>query len=238
MSQRNKNNSIIFLTTLSVYLGLVLVGAPQASAQLNQEGCFQLKDKVSQPTENDRKLYLASEFVGKPIQILIARLDHLSKQNKFNFKNSFNYQYLQIDTYGERSQISILNSDGGVWLQEELKQLVRNFTDWKNGSQLQRFNEKSRKNSFYSEVTFQLNNEELSVKVKTEQPKPEYAQKIATDNNSYFQTAIIQEQNKICEVIYQNSESFAENNQVFIVTRLPRGSLEELLKQDAKAESK
>ena len=34
MSNKNKHNSIVFLTTLSVYLGLVLVGAtPQVLAQ-------------------------------------------------------------------------------------------------------------------------------------------------------------------------------------------------------------
>jgi hypothetical protein len=40
------------------------------------------------------------------------------------------------------------------------------------------------------------------------------------------------------QIIYQNTEISRENNQIFIVTRLPRGSLDELLKQDAKAESK
>ncbi|MGI8638399.1 MAG: hypothetical protein ACR2MG_00365 [Pyrinomonadaceae bacterium] len=234
MTNRKNYNSIVFLTTLSVYLGLVLVsGTPQVSAQSIEKGCFQLHNEDSQPNENDRKLYLASEFVGKPIQILLTHLIELSQQNKLSFEDNFNYQYLKVDTDGEVPQISILNSGGGIWLQDDLKQLVWCFTGWKIGSQLKRFNEKFQKTSYYSEVTFQLNDEGLSIKVKTEQQKPEYAQKAASDNNSYFQNAIIQEQNKVCKVIYQNSESFAENNQVFIVTRLPRGSLNALLAKDA-----
>ncbi len=229
MSNSKNYNSIVFLTTLSVYLGLVFVGVPQASAQLNQTGCFQWQNENSELTENDRKLYLASEFVGKPIQILLVRLEELSSQNKFDLRDNFNYQYLQVDTDGEVSQTSVLNSEGGILLQNELQQVVRNFTGWKLGSQLKRFNEKNQKKSYFSEVTFQLNGEGLSVKVKTEQPKPEYAQKYAIDNNSYFQSAIIQEKNKICDLIYQKTQSFAENNQVFIVTRLPRGSLDALL---------
>lgn len=229
MTSGKNYNSIVFLTTLSVYLGLVFVGVPQASAQLNQTGCFQRQNENLELTENDSQFYLASEFVGKPIQILLIRLEELSSQNKFDLKGNFNYQYLKVDTDGEVSQISVLNSEGGILLQNELQQIVRDFTGWKTGSQLKRFNEKNRKKSYFSEVTFQLNSEELSVKVKTEQSKPEYAQKRAIDNNSYFQSAIIQEKNKVCDLIYQKTQSFAKNNQVFIVTRLPRGSLDALL---------
>ena len=232
MSNSKSYNSIVFLTTLSVYLGLVLVGGtPPVLAQSVEKGCFEWKDSNSQLNENDRKLYLASEFAGKPIQILLARLNELFTKNKFDFEDDFNYKYLKVDTDGEVSQITVLNSEGGISLQNELQQLVRYFTGWKTGSQLKRFNEKNQKKSYFSEVTFQLSSEELSVKVKTEQPKPEYAQKYALDNNSYFQSAIIQEKNKVCDIIYQNTQSFAENNQVFIVTRLPRGSLDALLAQ-------
>jgi hypothetical protein len=48
----------------------------------------------------------------------------------------------------------------------------------------------------------------------------------------------IQQINNSQIIIYQSTEISKENNQVFIITRLPRGSLDELLKQDAKAESK
>jgi hypothetical protein len=45
-------------------------------------------------------------------------------------------------------------------------------------------------------------------------------------------------ENTLTKELYENAKVTSENNQVFIVTRLPRGSLDELLKQDAKAESK
>lgn len=233
MSKKNNYNSIVFLTTLSVYLGLVLVGAtPSILAQETVKGCFQIQSNANnkiQPSENDLKLYLASGLVGKPVQILIAHLNELAEQNKFNFDDSFHLEYLIIETSGERIQIRNLTSDSKSWLQDELKYVATEFTGWHQGSQLKRFNNDFQKNSYYSEVSFKLDDEGLIVKVKTEYETSEYAHQVATDNNSLFQNAYIQSQSKDCEIIYQNSQSLDENNQVFIVTRLPRGSLDTLL---------
>ncbi len=233
MNKKANHNSIIFLTTLSVYLGLVLVGgtAP-VLAQENFKGCFELQSKQNekiQPSANDLKLYLASEFVGKPVQIFLSRLNDFSEQGKFNFEDSFRFEYLIIETGGEKLQIRNLYPNNEIWLQEQLKQVADEFTGWHRGSQLKRFNNEFQKDSYFSEVSFQLDNEGLNIKVKTEQETLEYAHQVAIDNNSLFQNASIQTQSKVCEVIYKNSESFAENNQVFIVTRLPRASIDALL---------
>ena len=40
------------------------------------------------------------------------------------------------------------------------------------------------------------------------------------------------------QLIYANTTAVTENNQVFIVTRLPRASIDEFLKEDAKADKK
>ncbi len=57
MSQRNKNNSIIFLTTLSVYLGLVLVGGatPSVLAQAALTRNFDVQEEIEVRDDLDNK---------------------------------------------------------------------------------------------------------------------------------------------------------------------------------------
>jgi hypothetical protein len=54
---KSKNNSIIFLTTLSVYLGLVLVGgaAPHVLAQAALTQAFEITDEIEATDDIDRK---------------------------------------------------------------------------------------------------------------------------------------------------------------------------------------
>nr|MCU0240754.1 hypothetical protein [Pyrinomonadaceae bacterium] len=56
MSKTKSYNQIIFITTLSVYLGLVLVGAsPQVLAQAAITNKFELKDQIEQKDDLDKK---------------------------------------------------------------------------------------------------------------------------------------------------------------------------------------
>lgn len=56
--------------------------------------------------------------------------------------------------------------------------------------------------------------------------------------NREFSLSAISAENNLTKQLYENTKSTFENDQVFIVTRLPRGSLDEFLKQNAKAENK
>ncbi len=68
MKNKNKNNSIIFLTTLSVYLGLVLVGAPATVlAQAALTSRFEVKEKIERKDDLDKK---PDEFADEKIQSL------------------------------------------------------------------------------------------------------------------------------------------------------------------------
>lgn len=56
MTNRKNQNSILFLTTLGVYLGLVLVGAtPQVLAQAATAKQFSVKDEIKRRDELDNK---------------------------------------------------------------------------------------------------------------------------------------------------------------------------------------
>jgi hypothetical protein len=63
------------------------------------------------------------------------------------------------------------------------------------------------------------------------------AEQFAEFLNGEFSASAVSVENTLTKQIYENTRATAENNQVFVVTRLPRGSLDRLLK-NAKAESK
>ena len=55
MTTRKNYNSVIFLTTLSVYLGLVLVGAPaHVLAQAALTSRLEVKDKIEKKDDLDK----------------------------------------------------------------------------------------------------------------------------------------------------------------------------------------
>ena len=90
MSNPKNYNSIVFLTTLSVYLGLVLIGGTPpvlAHAAMTQQFDIQseieVKDNLDKkPDEND---FLVQSILG-----IINDLDILSKSKDFNWEAKSN----------------------------------------------------------------------------------------------------------------------------------------------------
>jgi hypothetical protein len=78
---------------------------------------------------------------------------------------------------------------------------------------------------------------DFSLKVTLNQDLDEQAEQLSNLYNAELSRIKIQLIGTPQVVIYQNTDISSVNNQVFIVTRLPRGSLDELLK-NVKAESK
>ncbi len=64
------------------------------------------------------------------------------------------------------------------------------------------------------------------------------AKQFAEFLNREFSSRAASVENALTKQIYEYSSAVSVNNQVFIDTHLPRGSLDEFLKQNAKAESK
>src|SRR5215213_8774342 len=98
MSNRKNYNSIVFLTTLSVYLGLVLVGGatPSVLAQAATTRDFNIKNEIVVEDDLDKKPdedLFADSIVG-----LVQELDKLSREKSFdwNTKDTFQIQGLGI----------------------------------------------------------------------------------------------------------------------------------------------
>lgn len=218
MTTRKNYNSVIFLTTLSVYLGLVLVGAtPQISAQTLRKTDEANKISVLVPGEG-----LIFTFDLNPL-IKLSRLS--------------------------------ANESLPVKISGKLFDSQQKFTDWKitetGGSQP--FVNFLRK-EFFAPATGNIPSDSLITKLfpkEISQSVEVSKDAVAITRNLTFDA--VKNAVEMAEIYRRmieyakspaakkevagnlyltNTEVRVENNQVFIVTRLPRGSLDALLAKD------
>ena len=179
MSDKKKHNSIIFLTTLSVYLGLVLVGGASSPvlAQAALTRNFEIQEEIEFKDELDNKPDETADSVkafdsyfeeSKVLSVDLYRLNRIEKLNldygKFEFKAPIFARNFQSNSTLSASKLSHQRAE---WL-------------------TQKFNQ-------------EFKNDKCGVEIS------------ASDQ---LQTFLL---NK------------SENNQVFIVTNLPRASIDSLL---------
>ncbi len=245
MSQRNKNNSIIFLTTLSVYLGLVLVGGA-ASPVLAQNPSLTFEERLGQDPELrriveecgkilpriQRKGYGEDIALSYSIDEFVNALIDLSAHSICLAPESFGYtseissaspKYL-VSSFYRYKPMSKVTWTSGV--------LTSHTTAIGNSLPRTR-----KSGETYFQIDFELDKTTLSCIAKFKQDSVEQAKQTAELYEISLKDWQVAKRNTPESAIYENTKISSENNQVFIVTRLPRGSLDKLLK-NAKAESK
>ena len=240
MIQRNKNNSIIFLTTLSVYLGLVLVGAtPSVLAQTANSVKTECEwiELGKEAHKNFSKLGIDGNFIS----FLPSQIEHAFNEKDltgfFNldvlltFSAEGHPKYnLSIETDKHYSGSSQSKADE---LFESAARIAENF-GWDKCVAGQ-------KNCSPLKLKVKSDNREFNVELSFSQT----SEKQAKDFAEAYQLLIDSEicrcrdcgKDDYAKLLTDNTKAFSENNQVFIITRLPRGSLDELFKQNAKAEN-
>jgi len=210
---KGKNyNSIVFLTTLSVYLGLVLVGAtPQVLAQaaLTRNFDIQIEAEIKDDLDNKPE--------NESCDQLKAKTDERD--------NQFIEQYAKF--------ISGLVKRG-YWQDYEMSATLYSLS----AADLEFFEEifpSLRKTVEVDEFNYELKRDKFSGKIIL---KP----KSTSKNVSFPVVAYPVSLNyQLCKstdkqetVILKNTEISHANNQIFIVTRLPRGSIDSLLAKNVK----
>ena len=212
MSVSKNHNSIIFLTTLSVYLGLVLVGAaPPVLAQAA------LTQKIEIQNEAEIKDDLDKKPDDEPCLVLKYNADNLLK----NF---------QLDNSSLEIALSLTEISIGNFLKPET--ISFSFTRVRSNNDktialkgfLTDFNE--------TRFNFGFNDSEINSSFITSYNLNEKAQELSIAYNSSLDYWRCESQEKINEIptqIYQNTIVSSENNQVFIITNLPRAALDEIL---------
>ncbi len=217
MSQRNKNNSIIFLTTLSVYLGLVLVGAtPHVFAQTSQ----------SLPISKEANILIANQLLTINAKWAIELEKIISGSSaSAHLIGNINVSDKEISEW--QMQLTEGNAEAIKFLREKF------------------FSPPKVSHPAVAAFLYQ----KISVEIETNQNEIRFEYHISFINSGdalefgksyeYILNNREKLRNKIgkAEILFlENTKSSFNNNQVSVVTRLPRGSLDELLKQDAKSE--
>ncbi len=233
MSNSKNYNSIVFLTTLSVYLGLVLIGGTPpvlAHAALTQQFDIQneleVKDDLDKkPDEND---LLAQSILG-----IINDLDRFSKLKEFNWEAESTISVEELNfcesdnspAYGGSYSPNISQKISGI-IENRDVQIGRNLNKLKSDFGLGNFYQ-----GYPEGISFNLSteNKALSLEIKVNIKSDDISQKFFNLVDSSISRKKSSTQNLKLAVIYQNTTVTFKDNQVFIVTRLPRGSLDALL---------
>ena len=206
MSNSKNYNSIVFLTTLSVYLGLVLIGAPPILAQAALARQFDIQNEIEVKDDLDKK----------PDDETCSELKAKTKDADNQFIEQFAKSILALlkkNYLPESSGYEVEINASGAGSDE----LFHNFFST------------LRKELIIDDFSYSLNKNTLSANLNL---KSKYSNDISHylyAYNSSLNSLSCETQNKPENVILKNTKITFENNQVFIVTRLPRGSLDALI---------
>jgi hypothetical protein len=239
MSKTKSYNQIIFITTLSVYLGLVLVGAsPQVLAQAALTNKFELKDQIEQKDDLDKKPEgnpnLREVRIDEAISVLLKELNEFENENPTYFKVEGDfYKRRELDfEFGNLPQIN----NSVVSRNQKLDLIFKNFFDAIDSEQLRHladFTKKGSSKKTSKSLLFEVYptlESSLKLLISFEKDSTEKATYLENLLNIEFAFRANKAKTYLSKKIYENTKAVSQSNQVFIVTRLPRGSIDSLLK--------
>jgi hypothetical protein len=226
MTTRKNYNSIVFLTTLSVYLGLVLVGAPPAAlaqAALTQK--LEIKNEAELKDDLDKK-----PDDEKALDVYVSTLENLfSLAKDFSSKNSAKlrgdkYEFdCFADIFSDKSAQFRCGGGSGLFSSDftpSLQKINQVFAHTSGKEQVK--------------VSLILTADEFALKTALNYDLKDFAGQYHNFYDAALSRIKLQRLNNPRIIIYQNTSISFENNQVFIITRLPRASIDEILAKNAR----
>jgi len=227
----------------------VLVGGAMSPvlAQAALARNFDIQDEIEVKDDLDNKpdddLITFSGTTGgyfDDLKDLIENLQKLHQIEKFDLDfDTFKFdesQIVQCNLETVRKSVITSNSDNiDRWLTPAIIDATYSFADYGFlGDCLP--NEKFGKNKAVSYgLKISYDKSSLKVEVSLTKESPKKAKELLDKFNQSYKLYELDEDEIIVKQIYEHTSFSSENNQIFIVTCLPRGSLDELLKQNAKA---
>lgn len=227
MSNSKGYNSIVFLTTL--YLGLVLVGA--APPVLNQAALTQrieIQNEIETEDDLDKKPDDETEDLSKDefpalLNLLFWEIKEATQNGNITLPSEF-----YVDGKFTKSRTGSGGGIGSNVSDQNLSLLLQNAV-----------NQKFRPQAF--ELT-DSDGETKNVKIRLEATGADFMLKVffgkkkagdfAAFLNREFSTQAKFAHGRLLKQIYENTKAVSENNQVFIVTRLPRASIDDFLAEN------
>lgn len=243
MSKRKNQNSILVLATLGVYLGLVLVGAtPQVLAQAAMARQFNVKDEIEVKDDLDKKPGEDSDPFAATLQIYVRDLENYlndvsAADRKLKSIYSSQAEYVIFSPCRKIGNINRpveteITGYGSLPILLNPIYADLDWGTWRLGCTP--FNARD-KHSGFADVELEAYNGQLSYELGV---SPSLSSGAASDLCDRFIQAyeridpeLFSAQQK---VLWDRTKIVVKDNAVFLVTCLPRGSLDALLASNAK----
>lgn len=231
------NAQLFAVTVLSAWLGLMIVSVPvhvyaQTAAVSKNQSTSGAETKAKETANESSELNLRDRAFSDPVLTFIEDVRKLASLDKYKLDDRELAEISMLTRKGSDT-VSTSATSVNIWVRDAASVAAERL--WKNlpkEYRFYRFDEKLNADVERCTVEFLLEDNGLVVTTKYNLASDEHANKLATAFNSFFAKNICECNDESENIIYQNTKALTEKNQVLVVTRLPRGSLDTLL--DAK----
>jgi hypothetical protein len=243
-----KNNSILFLTTLGVYLGLMLVGggAPQVFAHGALTRGFELQDEIEATDDLDKKpdgetgsVSMSVKTYLEDVEEFLNTLQRLGRSGKFDLvKDNFEVTQSTLLPCVPANKIGSYTANKFDLKNDSLRPSLERFskllTDGYSLADCLPNSRFSGQEATNSKFTFKLDDGTLWVQVAVQKASPEIAKKLLGDLQTVSRTFAPDAAQIARLKILENTLFRSKNDQVMVITRLPRAALDPLIASSAK----
>ena len=247
MNNRKNNNSALFIATLGVYLGLVLAGAtPQVLASAAMTRSFDVKDEIDfkdsldkKPDDENKRASDAVQGYLQDVEYFLVNLQRLRSKGNFDvyadiFDVAQNTMLPCVDSNlaGRYTPIRFVNPNPSSY--SALVQLSRSMIYGYSLGDCVSNNEFNGVPAVDSRFSFKLDAKVFLVNIVVKKQTPQNAATLLGELSRTLKAYETDKSNRIRQRIIDKTTFKTENDQVFIVTRLPRAGLDSLLATSAK----
>lgn len=239
MTGTKTKTSLLFITTLGVYLGLLIVGgaAPQVFAHSATTRHFEISDEIEIEDDLDRdpdadraevRLSLLTYF--QDVEFFLKALDRLGQTKQFNaasdsFEVAQSSQLPCVASNKTGSYTARKFVTGNEALRPWLESFSKLLTDGYSLGDCLPNNRFAPDEATDSAFNFHLDKKAFQIEVAVRKASPQAAKLLAEEIGSTFRLLRDQKNEAVRLKIYENTTFRIQNDQIFIVTRLPRAGL-------------
>lgn len=250
MTNRKGQNSILFLTTLGVYLGLVLVGAtPQAIAHQRAAMTrnFDIREEIEFTDDLDRDPEGERSPIGDSVEVYLQDLEQLlTALGGLTRKGQFDPASSPFEVSQTILLPCVASNQAGAYTAQRfdsanlaIKPVLERFSKqlaygYSLGDCVKSDGYPD-KEAAVSQFTFKLDPAALSVEIIVRKSSQLSASELIASLPGVFTSErITKNASPVRQKLIEATSYKSDNNQVFIVTRLPRASIDDLLAKDVK----
>jgi hypothetical protein len=247
IENRKNHNSMIFLTTLGVYLGLLLVGgsAPQVYAHAAMTRNFEIQDEIevrddldNKPDDERTPLTVSLEVYLQDVEYFVGGLRKLNNLGKFDIgSDTFEVSQSTLlpcvpaNTIGSYTAASFVSKNES--LRPNLEWFSKRLTDGYSLADCLPNERFAGKDVTASNFQLKLDKTEFSIQVAVKKSSGHIAKVFTGDLDRTLKLYNNSVKNAVVRKICDSTTFWTENEQVFVVTRLPRAAIDPLLAKDA-----